>query len=102
MTTQTPKYEVVLSRKLKNDIGLHILEGEFADLLLSIRFKDDPLANGEMEVEYYIVNLPKTTNIERVESNDFSSIFNKIITEILEGVAIDSPRNDDIEALDTQ
>ncbi len=94
------KYDIIISKKLDNTIGINILEGTFKDVLLSINSFSSEKLNNETVVEFYVIHKPKHINDENLNSKEFQDLFDSIIKDLFEGVQVDSPRNEDTETFD--
>lgn len=91
----------------KEDWGVEIVDGEFSGLVLQItgiEFSDTE--EGNISVEYHVINKPEIISEETLKQDLFKSTFNLIINDIVrEAVEIhknDENRNNDSEKPDSQ
>lgn len=88
-----PDYDVVLSKKLENTIGIHIKDGKFKNVFFSITSLKEDVLNDEAVVEFYIINKPKELTDSDFSSKEFQNLFNDIIQDLLKETEIDSTRD---------
>lgn len=92
-------YSVLVSDRLPKVWGFIIEDGPFKDVLVSVNgFNSDPLHEGSMSVDYYIVNKPDNVSNDMLKSKEFEKLFEVIVNDVLKGVLVDSAGNEDFEA----
>lgn len=92
---------------LKEDWGVEIIDGEFSGLVLQITdVQFDETAEGNLSVEYHVINKPEIITDEMLKEDLFKSTFNIIINDIVsEAVEIhkhDENRNNSSKEPDSQ
>lgn len=80
--------------------GFEITDGEFSGVVVQIEnIQMVETDDGNMSVDYHIVNKPETISKEYLESDLFKAVFNNILVDIIEEAIsnYEQNRNDNSE-----
>lgn len=82
-----PKYNIIVSEKINDAFGIHILEGEYESSFVSIRNMIYDSLEESTSLDYYVICKPKNPKAD-VESKDFKEILQKIMIREIDATRI--------------
>lgn len=91
-----PKYDVLVSEKIPNVFGIHILEGEFRDIFISVGSIYYDSTIDKICYESIIIDKPESITEDVLESDQFKQTIQTISYIILQE-SYEENRNTDIE-----